>query len=41
MCGSDLESSQGLATFNLNQIMATEINLNYLNIIIETGGAKE
>jgi hypothetical protein len=41
MCGSDLESSEGLATFNLNQMMSTNINLNYLNIIIETGGAAE
>ncbi|MDO4283806.1 MAG: clostripain-related cysteine peptidase [Eubacteriales bacterium] len=39
MCGSDLESSQGSATYNLMQIMQT-VPSEQVNVIVQTGGSK-
>ncbi len=38
MCGSNLETKQGLAGKNINEILAA--NTGDLNIVIQTGGAK-
>ena len=40
MCGSDLESRQGLAGENIDELLAADIPDN-MNIVIETGGAKQ
>ncbi len=40
MCGSDLESENGLATSDLDEILSVSNKPSNVNIIIETGGAK-
>ena len=40
MCGSNLESSQGLAGKDIDELLKADIPEN-VNVIIETGGAKE
>jgi len=40
ICGSNLESEDGAATYNLNQMVYSNAGDN-LKVIIETGGAKE
>lgn len=39
MCGSDLESKQGAATKNIEEILSTQLDDN-INVVIQTGGAK-
>lgn len=39
MCGSDLETKQGLAGKNIDEILSANIG-NDMNIVIETGGAQ-
>lgn len=39
LCGTDLESRFGMATYNLKEIARTEAN-DGVNVVIETGGAK-
>lgn len=39
MCGSNLETKQGLAGKNIDELLAASID-NDINIVIETGGAK-
>ncbi|MBQ7687583.1 MAG: hypothetical protein IJT27_00050 [Clostridia bacterium] len=39
MCGSNLETKQGLAGKNIDEILSAEIGTD-LNVVIETGGAK-
>ena len=39
MCGSNLETKQGLAGKNIDEILSANIGSN-MNIVIETGGAK-
>ncbi len=41
MCGSDLESSDGLATANITEILAVNNMPDTVNVIIQTGGAKK
>ena len=41
MCGSDLESDEGLATENITEILSVKNMPDNVNIIIETGGAKK
>ena len=38
MCGSDLESKQGAATKNIEEILSTQLDDN-INVVIQTGGA--
>ena len=40
MCGSNLESDQGAATKNIEEILSTQLDDN-INIVIQTGGAKK
>jgi hypothetical protein len=40
LCGSDLESSYGCATADLNEILSANLGPN-VNIIVETGGAEQ
>ncbi len=40
MCGADLESDSGLATMDLNEILAVSGQPDEVNIVVETGGAK-
>lgn len=40
VCGSDLESEKGLATFNLNELVATDLG-DKVTFAIETGGARQ
>ena len=40
MCGADLESQNGLATSDLNEILAVNNQPTDVNIVIQTGGAK-
>lgn len=40
MCGSDLESENGLATSDIKEILSVKNKPDNVNIIIETGGAK-
>lgn len=39
MCGSNLESKQGLASKNIDELLAAEVDDDF-NIVIQTGGAK-
>ena len=39
MCGADLESQSGLATSDLNEILAVNNQPSNVNIVIQTGGA--
>ena len=39
--GSDLETEAGFATKDIAQIMETDIDLEYNNVVIKTGGAKK
>jgi len=39
MCGSNLETKQGRASQNINEILEANLEDN-LNIVIETGGAQ-
>lgn len=39
MCGSNLETKQGLASKNIDELLSAEISAN-TNIVIQTGGAK-
>ena len=39
MCGADLESENGLATSDLNEILSVSGQPDEVNIIVETGGA--
>lgn len=40
MCGADLESGDGLASMDLDEILSVSGQPNKVNIIVETGGAK-
>jgi len=40
MCGTDLESKYGMATNDLNEMLHANIDLDHVNIIVETGGTK-
>ncbi len=40
MCGADLESENGLATMDLDEILSVNNQPDDVNIIVETGGAK-
>ena len=39
MCGADLESENGLATMDLNEILSVSGQPDEVNIVVETGGA--
>ena len=39
LCGTDLESRWGMATYNLSEIAKTDPN-DAVNVVIQTGGAK-
>lgn len=39
MCGSNLETKQGLASKNIDELLAAEVSDDF-NIVIQTGGAK-
>ncbi len=41
ICGSDLESENGMATADLNEMLHANLNDEHVNIIVETGGAKK
>ncbi|GHU33018.1 hypothetical protein FACS1894166_07540 [Bacilli bacterium] len=41
MCASDLESDWALATFNIDQMLITDLSASSINIILETGGTTE
>ena len=41
ICGSDLESENGMATADINEMLHANLNDEHVNIIIETGGAKK
>ena len=41
LCGSDLESENGMATADLNEMLHAKLNDDRVNIIVETGGAKK
>ena len=40
LCGSDLESGGGFATYDLSELMEVELPEN-VNVVIETGGSSE
>ncbi len=40
LCGSDLESQMGLATYDLSAIDPKKVDLDKMNIVVYTGGAK-
>ena len=40
LCGSDLESENSMATADLNEMLHANLNDDKVNIIVETGGAK-
>ena len=40
MCGADLESENGLASMDLNEILSVSGQPDEVNILVETGGAK-
>ena len=41
LCGSDLESENGMATADLNEMLHANLNDDQVNVIVETGGAKK
>jgi len=41
MCGADLESKNGMATSDLNEMVSADLGNSNVNIIAETGGAKQ
>ncbi len=41
ICGSDLESENGMATADINEMLHANLDDEHVNIIIETGGAKK
>ena len=41
ICGSDLESENGMATADLNEMLHANLNDEQVNVIVETGGAKK
>ena len=41
ICGSDLESENGMATADINEMLHANLNDEHVNIIVETGGAKK
>lgn len=41
ICGSDLESENGMATADLNEMLHATLNDDNVNVIVETGGAKK
>ena len=41
ICGSDLESENGMATADINEMLHASLNDDKVNIILETGGAKK
>ena len=40
MIGSDLESRNGMATADLNEMVYSGLNNNKVNVIVETGGCR-
>ena len=41
MIGSDLESSQGSATFDIDEILASNFDEDDVNVLLYTGGTKK
>ncbi len=41
ICGSDLESENGMATADLNEMLHATLDDSHVNVIVETGGAKK
>ncbi len=41
ICGSDLESENGMATADLNEMLHANLDDEHVNVIVETGGAKK
>ncbi len=41
ICGSDLESENGMATADLNEMLHANLDDDHVNVIVETGGAKK